>query len=60
LIRKDEIRITFKDSQGNTFTKDWKNTSDKRNAIRWTLESGDLPYCIDISKIVEMTIKEGK
>lgn len=53
---KDEITVTIKDSKGKTFSRDWKNTSDKRNAIRWTLESGDLPYCIDIAEIVEITV----
>lgn len=53
---KDEITVTFKDSKGKTFIRDWKNTSDKRDAIRWTLESGDLPYYINIAEIVEITV----
>jgi hypothetical protein len=59
MTQKDEITVIFKDSKGNTFTREWKSTSDKRDAIRWTLESGDLPHYIDISAIVEMEIKEG-
>jgi hypothetical protein len=54
---KDEITVTIKDSKGKTFSRDWKNTSDKRNAIRWTLEHGDLPYYIDIAEIVEITVR---
>jgi hypothetical protein len=54
---KDEITVTIKDSKGKTFSRDWKNTDDKRNAIRWTLESGDLPYYVDIAEIVEITVK---
>jgi hypothetical protein len=53
----DEITVTIKDSEGNTFSRDWKNTNDKRNAIRWTLESGDLPYSLDIGKLIEITVK---
>lgn len=53
---KDEITVTFKDSEGKIFSRDWKNTNDKRNAIRWTLESRDLPYYVDIAKIVEITV----
>lgn len=53
---KDEITVTIKDSNGNTFSRDWKNTSDKRDAIRWTLESGDLPHYLDISKLIAITI----
>lgn len=53
---KDEITVTIKDSKGKTFSRDWKNTNDKRNAIRWTLESGDLPYYLDIAEIVEIIV----
>jgi hypothetical protein len=53
----DEITVTIKDSNGNTFSRDWKNTDDKRDAIRWTLLNGDLPYILDIANIVEITIK---
>ena len=53
---KDEIIVMIKDSKGKEFSRDWKNTSDKRNAIRWTLESGDLPYYVDIAEIVEITV----
>lgn len=54
---KDEVTVTIKDSKDKTFSRDWKNTSDKRNAIRWTLESGDLPYYVDIAEIVKITVK---
>jgi hypothetical protein len=54
--REDEITVTIKDSTGKSFSRDWKNTSDKRNAIRWTLEHGDLPYYVDIAEIVEITV----
>lgn len=54
---KDEITVTITDSKGKTFSRDWKNTDDKRNAIRWTLESGDLPYYVDIAEIIEITVK---
>lgn len=55
--RPDEITVTIKDFNGKTFSRSWKNTDDKRNAIRWTLESGDIPYYLDIAEIVEITIK---
>lgn len=53
---KDEITVTIKDSKGKTFSRDWKSTADKRDAIRWTLESGDVPYFVDIAEIVEITV----
>lgn len=53
---KDEVTVTIKDSKGEIFSRDWKNTDDKRDAIRWTLESGDLPYYLDIASIVEITV----
>lgn len=53
----DEITVTIKDFEDRTFSKDWKNTTDKRKCIRWTLEHGDLPYHVDIANIVEITVK---
>lgn len=52
----DEITVTIKDSNGKTFSRDWKNTDDKRNAIRWTLENPDLPYYINIAEIKEINV----
>ena len=53
---KDVITVTIKDSKGKTFIRDWMNTDDKRNAIRWTLEHGDLPYYVDIAEIAEISV----
>jgi len=53
---KTEVTVTIKDSKGKVFQRDWMNTDDKRNAIKWTLESGDLPYYLDIASIVEITV----
>lgn len=53
----DEITVTVVDSKGKTFSRAWKDTDDKRYAIRWTLESGDLPYYLDVAEIVEIKIK---
>lgn len=52
----DEITVTIKDSECKTFSKRWKNTEDKRKAIRWTLESEDVSYYVDIASIVEITV----
>lgn len=54
----DEITVTIKDSEGKTFSRDWKSTSDKRDAVRWTLEYGDVPYYVNIAEIVEITVKQ--
>jgi hypothetical protein len=54
---KDEITVTIIDSKGKTFSRDWKNTDDKRNAIGWTLNSGDLPYYLNIAEIVEIKVE---
>lgn len=43
-IRWDEIRVVITDSNGDAFCQDWKATADRRDAIRWTIEHGDLPY----------------
>jgi hypothetical protein len=55
-MRNDEIRVIIMDFNGKTFSKDWKNTSDKRNAIRWTLEHGDLPYYLDVAEIINIEV----
>jgi len=54
---KDEITVTIKDSENKTFSRNWKNTNDKRDAVRWTLEHGDLPYYINIASIIEIAVK---
>lgn len=53
---KDEITVRIKDVNDKVFSQDWKNTNDKRDAIRWTLESRDLPHYLDIANIVEITV----
>lgn len=53
---KDEITVTIKDSEGKTFSRDWRITADKRDAIRWTMGSADLPFYVEIDKIVEITV----
>lgn len=57
---KDEITVTIIDSEGKTFSREWKNTSDKRNALKWTLEHGDLPYYVDIAKIIKITVSDNE
>ena len=52
----DEITVMIKDSKGKTFSRDWKSTNDKRDAIRRTLEHGDLPYYVDIANIIGITV----
>ena len=58
-IRFDEIRVLVKDDQGNEFSRDWRATADRRDAIRWTIESGDLPYTLT-GTIVSVTILTNK
>ena len=58
-VQSFEIKVTIKDVKGNTFSKGWKDTPDKRDAIRWTLESGDVPYYLDVAAIVEIKVTKG-
>lgn len=51
------LYVTVRDSNGNRFIKEWKSTANKIDAIRWTLENNDLPYYLDIEKIIEITIE---
>jgi hypothetical protein len=55
-----EFTVTIKDSDGKTFTRGWKNTANKLDAIRWTVESVDVPYYLDVNKIVEVIIGRGE
>jgi hypothetical protein len=58
-IRSDEIRVEVKDHVGNTFTRDWKATADRLDAIRWTIGSGDLPHTLS-GAIVSIIIIPGE
>lgn len=55
-LRADEIRVTVKDAQGKTYTRDWKSTANRIDAIRWTIESPDVPYYFNVAEIVGVTI----
>jgi hypothetical protein len=59
-VRSDEIRVLVTDAQGNRFHRDWKATADRRDALRWTLESGDLPYYVEVAKIENIRIISGE
>lgn len=43
-IRADEVRVVIRDSEGNTYRKDWKADAKRVDIIRWTTESEDLAY----------------
>ena len=59
-MRDDEIEILIVDASGKTFHLVWKNTNDRTNAIKWTLESGDLPHYVDVAKIIQINVIGGK
>lgn len=50
------ITVVVTDDQGHTFKRDWKAEAGKRDVIRWTIESPDLPYYVDADHIVSVTI----
>lgn len=50
------VKITIWDNKGNNFSRDYKDTNDKRDAIRWTLESGDVPHYLNIGDISRITV----
>lgn len=52
----EEITITIKDFKGNTFSRSWKSTANKIDAIRWTIESEDVPFYLEVNDIVEITV----
>lgn len=52
----DECVVTITDEDGRRFTKAWDKTADRRDMIRWTLESSDLPHVIDAPSITTITI----
>lgn len=55
----NEIVVTIKDANGNSFSKAWSGKADRANAVRWTLSyQEDFQYCLDVTKIVEITIAE--
>lgn len=58
-IRFDEIRVVVTDTEGNVFWREWRETADRIDAIRWTIESGDLPYALS-GKIKNIEIIHGE
>lgn len=56
MIIMDYMTITIIDSDGKTFSRKWKATANKLDAIRWTVESLDVPHYVDVNKIVEIKI----
>jgi hypothetical protein len=57
-IREDEIVVKVTGDLG-IYLYGWKKTADRRDAIRWTLESGDLPYYAGAG-IMKIEIIEGE
>lgn len=55
-LKPGEIEVRIQDEDGNSYSRGYAGTADKRDAIRWTLESGDLPYAIDLTRIKQVTV----
>lgn len=55
---KNTITATIRDSDGKTFSRDWMNTANRLDVIRWTTEHGDAPYYVTVDKIIDVTITE--
>lgn len=49
-------RVTVSDTAGNTFSRDWKITAKNIDAIRWTIESQDLPHYVNEMAIENVVI----
>lgn len=52
----NEITVTVKDSKGKTYSRSWKNTANKIDAIKWTITSEDVPHYLNVSEIVEVAV----
>jgi hypothetical protein len=52
----NELIVTIKDSLGGEYTRRWKESANKLDAIRWTMESPDVPYYVHVDNIIEITI----
>lgn len=59
-IRFDEVRVVVTDGEGKMFSRDWKATADPVDAIKWTIESRDLPYIINRDTICSVQIISGE
>lgn len=60
ILKPGEIEVKIQDEDGNTYSRGYAGTADKRDAIKWTLESGDLPYALDINRIAQITVTTKK
>ena len=51
------LTVTILDSQGDKFSRSWKSSANKLDAIRWTILSEDVPYYVDIDKITDIKVE---
>jgi hypothetical protein len=51
------VKTTIVDSDGNTFSREWKSTVNRLDAIRWTVESQDVPFYVYVDKIAEVKVE---
>lgn len=52
------MKITVIDSDGNTFSREWKDSASKVDAIRWTIQSGDIEHSLYVEKIIEVKVEQ--
>ena len=51
------LTVTILDSKGDSFSRSWKSSANKLDAIRWTVQSEDVPYYVDIDKITDIKVE---
>lgn len=55
-LKPGEIEVRIQDEDGHSYSRGYAGTADKRDAIRWTLEFGDLPNALDITRITQVNV----
>ena len=51
------LTVTILDLNGDKFSRSWKSSANKLDAIRWTIQSEDVPYYVDIDKITDIKVE---
>lgn len=51
------LTVTIFDSKKGRFSRSWKSTANKLDAIRWTIESEDVPYYLNVDDITDVKVE---
>jgi hypothetical protein len=51
-----ELVVLVHDSNSKQFRREWSETANRLDAIRWTIEDDDLPYYVSVENICNIQV----